>query len=127
MGRKYAEMAGNRPVEIRRRLRRANAVAATSFLVGGSLFAIGAALAQAGVDATVCATVYLVGGVFFGTGGYTSVLQVVNEPEGGYDRNRRCPRPPRCGRHFIRIPEEMTTAGQVSAFWGRRTRRRPSP
>lgn len=58
----------------------ANAVAATAFLIGGTLFALGAALAQAGVDATACASVYLVGGVFFSTGGYTSVLQVINEP-----------------------------------------------
>jgi hypothetical protein len=57
-----------------------NAVAATAFLIGGSLFALGAALAQAGIDPTACATIYLVGGVFFSTGGYTSVLQVVNEP-----------------------------------------------
>jgi hypothetical protein len=57
-----------------------NAVAATAFLIGGSLFAIGAGLAQAGVSATACASVYLVGGVFFSTGGYSSVLQVVNDP-----------------------------------------------
>ena len=66
-----------------RRLRLTNTVAATAFLIGGSLFAIGAALAQAGVSTTACATVYLVGGVFFSTGGYTSVLQVVNEPSDG--------------------------------------------
>ncbi len=65
------------------RLRRANTVAASAFLIGGSLFALGAALVQAGVDFTTCATIYLVGGVFFSTGGYTSVVQVVNEPEGG--------------------------------------------
>ncbi len=35
------------------------------------------------MDATACATIYLVGGVFFSTGGYTSVLQVINEPRGG--------------------------------------------
>jgi hypothetical protein len=35
-----------------------------------------------GVDVTACATIYLVGGVFFSTGGYTSVLQVINEPAG---------------------------------------------
>ncbi|HWI95406.1 MAG TPA: hypothetical protein VNS60_04990 [Solirubrobacterales bacterium] len=57
-----------------------NAVAATAFLVGGSLFALGAALAQSGVNPTVCATVYLVGGVFFSTGGYASVVQVRGEP-----------------------------------------------
>jgi hypothetical protein len=65
-----------------RRLRLVNAVAATAFVIGGSLFAVGAALAQAGVDATACASVYMVGGVFFSTGGYASVLQVVNEPVG---------------------------------------------
>jgi hypothetical protein len=59
-----------------------NALAATAFLVGGSLFAAGAALAEAGASSTVCASVYLVGGFFFSTGGYSSVLQVVNEPSG---------------------------------------------
>ena len=57
-----------------------NAVAATAFLVGGSLFALGAALAQAGINPTVCASIYLVGGVFFSTGGYASVVQVRGEP-----------------------------------------------
>lgn len=57
-----------------------NAVAATAFLIGGSLFALGAALAQAGVNPTACATIYLVGGVFFSTGGYGSVVQVRGEP-----------------------------------------------
>jgi hypothetical protein len=71
---------GPSTLESQRRLRRTNAVAATAFLVGGSLFAIGAALALAGTGETICATVYLVGGVFFSTGGYASVLQVVNEP-----------------------------------------------
>jgi hypothetical protein len=66
-----------------------NAVAATALLIGGSLFALGAALAQAGVNPTVCATIYLVGGVFFSTGGYASVLQVVNEPSPGYDAPTR--------------------------------------
>jgi hypothetical protein len=57
-----------------------NTVAASAFLIGGSLFALGAALAQAGVNPTACATIYLVGGVFFSTGGYASVLQVRGEP-----------------------------------------------
>lgn len=70
-------------LDLARRLRRVNTVAATAFLVGGSLFALGAGLAQAGADFTVCATIYLVGGVFFSSGGYASVLQVVNEPPGG--------------------------------------------
>jgi hypothetical protein len=57
-----------------------NTVAATAFLIGGSLFALGAALAQAGVNPTACATIYLLGGVFFSTGGYTSVVQVQGAP-----------------------------------------------
>jgi len=69
-----------RSLDQAQRLRRVNAVAATAFLVGGSLFALGAALAQAGVNPTACATIYLVGGVFFSTGGYASVVQVRAEP-----------------------------------------------
>jgi hypothetical protein len=62
-------------------LRRANAVAAGAFLVGGSLFAIGAALAQADIGGPrMVAVVYLVGGVFFSTGGYASVLLAINAP-----------------------------------------------
>jgi hypothetical protein len=61
-------------------LRRVNTVAASAFVVGGSLFALGAALAQAGATTVTCATIYLVGGVFFSTGGYASVVQVANEP-----------------------------------------------
>jgi hypothetical protein len=57
-----------------------NTVAATAFLIGGSLFALGAALAQAGVNPTACASIYLIGGVFFSTGGFASVLQVRGEP-----------------------------------------------
>ncbi|MGE5408757.1 MAG: hypothetical protein ACM3NV_09095, partial [Syntrophothermus sp.] len=63
------------------RLRIVNAVAATAFAVGGSLFAIGAVLAQADVGGPLLpASVYLCGGVFFSTGGYVSLLQVVNGP-----------------------------------------------
>ena len=63
------------------RSRRINAVAATAFVLGGSLFAIGAALAQGDVGGPrLAAVVYLVGGVFFSTGGYAAVLQVVNAP-----------------------------------------------
>ena len=58
-----------------------NAVAATSFLIGGSLFAAGAALAQADIGGPLLpATVYLCGGVFFCSGGYSSVLLAVNLP-----------------------------------------------
>ena len=62
-------------------LRRANGVAAAAFLVGGSLFAIGATLAQADLGGPrLAAVVYLVGGVFFSAGGYTSVLLAINAP-----------------------------------------------
>lgn len=66
-----------------RRLRRINAVAATAFIVGGSLFCLGALLAQANVGGPrLAAAVFLAGGVFFTTGGYASVLQVANAPRG---------------------------------------------
>ena len=65
--RRRAETYSDRPL--------INAVAATSFVIGGSLFAIGAGLAQADVGGPLLpATVYLVGGVFFCSGGFTSVL-----------------------------------------------------
>ncbi|MEU7701372.1 hypothetical protein ACF064_21960 [Streptomyces sp. NPDC015492] len=63
------------------RLRRLNSVAATAFVIGGLLFAAGAAVAQFGSgDATTCASVYFAGGLFFNSGGYVSLLQVVNAP-----------------------------------------------
>ncbi|MFI8828758.1 hypothetical protein [Streptomyces sp. NPDC053431] len=63
------------------RLRRLNAIAATCFVIGGALFAVGAAVAQFGSgDAVTCASVYFVGGLFFNTGGYVSLLQVINAP-----------------------------------------------
>jgi hypothetical protein len=66
-----------------RRLRRINAVSASSFVLGGSLFALGAALAQGDVGGPrLAATVYLVGGVFFTTGAYAALLQVANAPRG---------------------------------------------
>ncbi|MGW4897491.1 hypothetical protein ACWEQL_35360 [Kitasatospora sp. NPDC004240] len=64
-----------------RRLRRLNAVAATAFIIGGALFAAGAGVAQFGSgDATTCASIYFAGGLFFNTGGYVSLLQVINAP-----------------------------------------------
>ncbi|MFF4255114.1 hypothetical protein ACFY1L_28290 [Streptomyces sp. NPDC001663] len=64
-----------------RRLRRLNAVAATAFVIGGALFAAGAAVAQFGSgDATECASIYFAGGLFFNIGGYVSLLQVINAP-----------------------------------------------
>ena len=69
------------PIPAPSALRRANAVAAGAFLVGGSLFAIGALLAQADIGGPrLAAVVYLVGGVFFSTGGYASVLLAINSP-----------------------------------------------
>lgn len=65
------------------RLRRLNFTVAVAFFLGGSLFAIGAWVAQVGSgEAVTSASIYLVGGVFFSTGGYGSVLQAVNEPAG---------------------------------------------
>ncbi len=64
-----------------RRLARINLVAAVSFVLGGSLFALGAFLAQTGNDASRnIDLVYLVGGFFFSLGGYASVLQAGNAP-----------------------------------------------
>ncbi|MFD3531344.1 hypothetical protein [Streptomyces sp. NPDC058664] len=71
------------------RLRRLNAVASTAFVIGGALFALGAAVAQfgSGSDAVESASIYFAGGLFFNIGGYTSLLQVLNaprhSPEGG--------------------------------------------
>jgi hypothetical protein len=63
------------------RLRRLNAIAAIAFVIGGALFAAGAAVAQFGSgDATECASIYFAGGLFFTTGGYASLLQVINAP-----------------------------------------------
>ncbi|MFH9712717.1 hypothetical protein ACH4MW_23605 [Streptomyces luteogriseus] len=64
-----------------RRLHRLNITAATAFIVGGALFAVGAGIARSGSgDATTSASVYFAGGLFFNTGGYVSLLQVVNAP-----------------------------------------------
>ncbi|MFJ1806795.1 MULTISPECIES: hypothetical protein [unclassified Streptomyces] len=63
------------------RLRRLNAIAAIAFVIGGALFAAGAAVAQFGSgDATECASLYFAGGLSFSTGGYASLLQVINAP-----------------------------------------------
>ena len=60
---------------------RVNLIAAAAFTIGGSLFALGAAVAELGSgDAIAPASIYLVGGVFFSTGGYVSVLQVIDPP-----------------------------------------------
>ncbi|MGH1562703.1 hypothetical protein [Mumia sp. DW29H23] len=64
-----------------RRLGRLNLVAAISFVLGGSLFAAGAVVAQVGAGGPRTAdVVYLVGGFFFSLGGYVSVVQAINAP-----------------------------------------------
>jgi len=105
---------GNRPVDLDRRLRLSNRVAATAFLIGGSLFALGAGLSQSGVDFTACATIYLVGGVFFSTGGYTSVVQVANEPEGGLGALPADPR----WRWWGREPRRLAWLSAAALFVG---------
>jgi hypothetical protein len=66
-----------------RRLRRINAVSATAFVIGGSLFSLGALFAQADVGGPrLAAAVYLLGGFFFTTGAYAGLLQVANAPRG---------------------------------------------
>ncbi len=68
------------------RLRSDNVVASIAFMIGGSLFALGAAVAQIGSgNAATSASIYLAGGVFFSTGGYTSLLLAINSPA---DRER---------------------------------------
>ena len=71
------------PAAIARRLRRLNWVAAGAFTSGGSLFALGAVVAQLGSgDATTAASIYFAGGLFFTTGGYASLLGAINAPRG---------------------------------------------
>lgn len=66
------------------RLVRINRVAAVAFTIGGSLFALGALLAQAGVHPLETINItYLVGGCFFSLGGYTSILLVGNDTQDG--------------------------------------------
>jgi len=68
-----------------RRLEVTNAIAATAFVVGGSLFCVGALLAQAHIGGPLLVGgVFLAGGVFFTTGGYSSVLLAANGRKGGW-------------------------------------------
>ncbi|MGD9737625.1 MAG: hypothetical protein AB7V58_18735 [Solirubrobacterales bacterium] len=65
------------------RLRAINAVSATAFVFGGSLFAFAAALAQGDVGGPrLAAAVYLAGGFFFTTGAYAGLLLVANTRHG---------------------------------------------
>jgi len=69
MGDRSIEVAPAPPSQSR------NLVAAVSFVLGGSLFAMGAVFAQLGVGSLVTVNVtYLVGGFFFSLGGYVSIL-----------------------------------------------------
>ena len=62
-----------------RRLARLNLVASVAFLLGGSLFALGAYFAQLDIGSLTTVNVtYLVGGFFFSLGGYTSVVIASN-------------------------------------------------
>jgi hypothetical protein len=107
-------VVGKRPSVSARILRLVNGVAATAFLLGGSLFALGAALAQAGAEFTACATIYLVGGALFSTGGYASVVQVVNEPSGGLAEADSAAR----WRWWSREPRRLQWLSAVALFAG---------
>lgn len=66
---------------VARRLRRVNLLSAGAFVGGGSLFALGAAVAQLGSGSpTTAASVYFVGGIFFSTGAYAALLGAINTP-----------------------------------------------
>jgi len=55
--------------------RRLNLLASVAFVLGGSLFALGAVFAQVGSQSLVTVNVtYLVGGFFFSLGGYASIM-----------------------------------------------------
>jgi hypothetical protein len=79
------------------RLTRINLVAAAAFILGGSLFALGAVFAQLEVDSLSTVNItYLVGGFFFSLGGYASILLVVNAAR---DQGRSTPAPMRWWSH----------------------------
>jgi len=96
-------------------LRKANGVAAAAFLVGGSLFAIGAVLSQAHIGGPrLAAVVYMVGGVFFSTGGYASVLLAINAPH----RRRDGTWAPRPWRWWAREPRNYDYLAAAVLFAG---------
>lgn len=64
-----------------RRQRLLNPIAGVAFAIGGSLFALGAAIAQVGSqNPRTAACVYFAGGLCFNTGGYVTVLATLNPP-----------------------------------------------
>jgi hypothetical protein len=108
-GRKSPYIERNRPVSL---VRWINRIAATAFVVGGSIFALGALLAQADVGSPrLVAAVFLAGGVFFTTGGYASVLLVVNVPR---DTDEVAPR----WRWWSTEPGRLDWASAVALFVG---------
>jgi hypothetical protein len=99
-----------------RRLRRINAVSATAFVIGGSLFSLGALLAQADAGGPrLAAAVYLVGGAFFTTGAYAALLQVANAPRGA-DPDGILRTPP--WRWWSLEPGRLDWASAVTLFAG---------
>ena len=90
-------------------------MAACAFVVGGSLFALGAFLADRGAALVSVNTTYLVGGFFFSLGGYASVLFVVNAAQ-------RRPGDPPQGRDALRWwgnrPGQRDWWGAVVLFVG---------
>ncbi|MFE7226235.1 hypothetical protein ACFU7D_15700 [Nocardioides sp. NPDC057577] len=73
-----------------RRSTRLNLGAAVAFVLGGSLFALGAALAQLDVvSLPVVNVTYLVGGCFFTLGGYVSILLADDDTAPHTDERRR--------------------------------------
>ncbi|MEU0265702.1 hypothetical protein [Nocardioides sp. NPDC006303] len=77
-----------------RRSTRLNLVAAVAFVLGGSLFALGAAFAQLGVALPTVNVTYLVGGCFFSLGGYVSILLADSaDHSDNADTDERMPRP----------------------------------
>ncbi|MFD7077896.1 hypothetical protein ACFV9G_27040 [Nocardioides sp. NPDC059952] len=73
-----------------RRSTRLNLGAAVAFVLGGSLFALGAALAQLDVvSLPVVNVTYLVGGCFFTLGGYVSILLADDDTATHTDERRR--------------------------------------
>ena len=70
-----AESSNNSPDPTPVDRRRLNLLASVAFVLGGSLFALGAAFAQVGSQSLVTVNVtYLVGGFFFSLGGYASIM-----------------------------------------------------
>jgi hypothetical protein len=83
-----------------RRLVRINLVSSCAFVIGGSLFATGAFLAQRGEALVTVNTTYLVGGFFFSLGAYASVLLVANTAQ--------------------RPPGDSPSHGDAMRWWGHR-------